>query len=343
MTLRDVGHLLDDRDAGLFTAARGAGATGTRATGTRRGTGLPTTVAEGGWARVDAGRRADLAAYRPGDDRAGARRRRRPGRALPARPQRGLGRRPAACGGSPAWPGSSSRASRPRPPSCARSREEVGVAVRRIAYVGSQAWPFPGSLMLGFTAYADPEQPVRVDPTEIAEARWFTRREVAAGLAGERVDLGDGDALRLPMSASIAAYLISRWLAATRTDPAVPGRSRPDRRPAYVPAGRRRRWCVESTPWKCSRSLGRARDRPSSDGSAVELAGLGRRDELLPRCLGEEQHRAAAVLAVADGDPGVEPVPPPRSWWRSCGCWCARRASRSALVRSVRSWSYSCS
>jgi NAD+ diphosphatase len=78
--------------------------------------------------------------------------------------------------------------------------------------VGSQAWPFPGSLMLGFTAYADPAQPVRVDRTEIAEARWFSRREVTAAYAGERVDLGDGDALVLPTNASIAAYLIGRWL-----------------------------------------------------------------------------------------------------------------------------------
>jgi NAD+ diphosphatase len=91
-------------------------------------------------------------------------------------------------------------------------REEVGVEVGRIAYVGSQAWPFPCSLMLGFTAYADPARPLRVDPAEIAEARWFRREEVAAAYAGERVDIGDGDVLGLPMNASIAAYLIGGWL-----------------------------------------------------------------------------------------------------------------------------------
>lgn len=85
-------------------------------------------------------------------------------------------------------------------------REEVGVTVADIRYVASQSWPFPGSLMLGFHAYADPAQPVRVDPAEITDARWFTRTEVAACFAGEEVDFG------LPMAASIAYYLIRSWL-----------------------------------------------------------------------------------------------------------------------------------
>jgi NAD+ diphosphatase len=86
--------------------------------------------------------------------------------------------------------------------------EEVGIPVRAITYAGSQAWPFPGSLMLGFFALADPDQPLRLDPTEIADARWFTRREMAAVLTG-----GDGAPFVLPMSASIAHYLITRWTA----------------------------------------------------------------------------------------------------------------------------------
>ena len=52
-------------------------------------------------------------------------------------------------------------------------REEVGVELRDIRYFGSQPWPFPNSLMIGFTArYAGGE--VRIDPTEIEDARWFT-------------------------------------------------------------------------------------------------------------------------------------------------------------------------
>jgi len=50
--------------------------------------------------------------------------------------------------------------------------EEVGLQVKDLRYFGSQSWPFPGSLMIAFTAeYAGGE--IRVDPDEIAEARWF--------------------------------------------------------------------------------------------------------------------------------------------------------------------------
>jgi NAD+ diphosphatase len=90
--------------------------------------------------------------------------------------------------------------------------------------------------MLGFTAEADPAQPVRVDPEEIAEARWFSRRDitqlmgvaapataldataldVATGTDATALDAAPGtDAgtgMGLPMRASIAFYLIERWL-----------------------------------------------------------------------------------------------------------------------------------
>ena len=50
--------------------------------------------------------------------------------------------------------------------------EEVGLRVHNLRYFASQAWPFPHSLMLAFTAdYLDGE--IRVDTTELAEARWF--------------------------------------------------------------------------------------------------------------------------------------------------------------------------
>jgi NAD+ diphosphatase len=90
--------------------------------------------------------------------------------------------------------------------------EEVGVELTRITYQGSQSWPFPGSLMLGFTAVADARQEVRVDPAEITEARWFSRREIAAILAGEPVAGRNGEPVALPSAASIALYLIKLWL-----------------------------------------------------------------------------------------------------------------------------------
>jgi NAD+ diphosphatase len=50
--------------------------------------------------------------------------------------------------------------------------EEVGLRVHNLQYFGSQSWPFPHSLMLAYTAdYLDGE--IRVDPAEIADARWF--------------------------------------------------------------------------------------------------------------------------------------------------------------------------
>ena len=50
--------------------------------------------------------------------------------------------------------------------------EEVGLRVHNLRYFASQSWPFPHSLMLAFTAdYLDGE--IRVDTSEIAEARWF--------------------------------------------------------------------------------------------------------------------------------------------------------------------------
>jgi NAD+ diphosphatase len=52
-------------------------------------------------------------------------------------------------------------------------REETGIEVGNIRYVASQPWPFPDSLMIGFTAdYVSGD--IRVDPSEIAEARWFS-------------------------------------------------------------------------------------------------------------------------------------------------------------------------
>ena len=70
--------------------------------------------------------------------------------------------------------------------------EEVGLAVKDPRYFASQSWPFPGSLMIAFTAeYAGGE--IEVDPSEIAEARWF----------------GPGDKLpELPPPQSISRALI---------------------------------------------------------------------------------------------------------------------------------------
>ncbi len=85
--------------------------------------------------------------------------------------------------------------------------EEVGVTVRDVRYAASQPWPFPGSLMLGFGAVADPGAAVVTDDEEITEARWIRRDEITAALAGDETGFA------LPLQLSIAWQLIAEWAA----------------------------------------------------------------------------------------------------------------------------------
>ena len=83
--------------------------------------------------------------------------------------------------------------------------EESGVAVGSVAYLASQPWPFPSSLMLGFSAVGERGDPAPADE-ELAEVRWFERREV------ESAARGDGPLMLAPPY-SIARRLIDAWLA----------------------------------------------------------------------------------------------------------------------------------
>lgn len=79
--------------------------------------------------------------------------------------------------------------------------EETGVVVGRVEYHSSQPWPFPASLMLGFRAEARTDE-IRLDD-ELADARWFSRQELA-----EAVRAGS---LKLPGTVSIAYRLLEDW------------------------------------------------------------------------------------------------------------------------------------
>jgi NAD+ diphosphatase len=204
--VREIGHVLDEPEASLFITAVALVNWHVRHGYSAR-TGLPTRPDQAGWVRVtDDGEllfpRTDPAVIMlVHDGVAGP-----DGRCL-------LGHN--AAWSSPSWaqrfsclagfvePGESAESTVAR-----EIREEVGVSVHEVRYVASQAWPFPGSLMLGFLAIADPAQPVRVDPEEISEARWFTRTEVAAALGGE-ADFS------LPFAASISHYLILMWVSSS--------------------------------------------------------------------------------------------------------------------------------
>lgn len=85
--------------------------------------------------------------------------------------------------------------------------EESGVRVRMdaVRYLASQPWPFPGSLMLGFIASAEPDAPRVGD--ELEDARWFTRDQVGAALRGE----GDEAGLKLSPAISISRWLVDAW------------------------------------------------------------------------------------------------------------------------------------
>jgi NAD+ diphosphatase len=83
--------------------------------------------------------------------------------------------------------------------------EEAGVVVGAVRYWRSQPWPFPSSLMLGCIADAQSDA-VHIDPAEIEDARWFSRDEIRAALAG-----GPGEP-RLPPPFSIAHQLLRAWL-----------------------------------------------------------------------------------------------------------------------------------
>lgn len=76
--------------------------------------------------------------------------------------------------------------------------EETNIRIGECRYLASQPWPFPSALMVGFHAHAESDD-ILLNDAELAEARWLTRDEIAAG------------AVILPPRASIAWRLIEAW------------------------------------------------------------------------------------------------------------------------------------
>jgi NAD+ diphosphatase len=80
--------------------------------------------------------------------------------------------------------------------------EEVGVVVEQVRYLGNQPWPFPSSLMVGFTARAvDPT--LHLDMAEIVEAVWVSRGELRELVLAGRFGISP--------TVSIARRLIEHW------------------------------------------------------------------------------------------------------------------------------------
>jgi NAD+ diphosphatase len=81
--------------------------------------------------------------------------------------------------------------------------EETGITVINVRYLGSQPWPMPRSLMLGFRADAPAGQAIAVDHEELAEAHWFSRDGLLASIRARE--------LALPPPVSIARHIIEAW------------------------------------------------------------------------------------------------------------------------------------
>jgi NAD+ diphosphatase len=83
-------------------------------------------------------------------------------------------------------------------------KEEAGIKVGRVRYVASQPWPFPSSLMIGCWAEALSHD-IQVDAQELEDARWFSRDEAAAALAGS-------GPFMCPPPLAIAHHLLKAWV-----------------------------------------------------------------------------------------------------------------------------------
>lgn len=198
MHLREIGAQLSGEDVGLLTPLV-ALANWHSSYGYSPRTGRPTEVRAGGWARHDSEDGADffprtdpaviVAVLAEGEDGQE--------RMLLAHNSLWDSRRYSVLAGF-VEAGESAEAAVTR-----EVYEEVGVRVVEHSYAGSQPWPFPGSLMLAFYARAEHTE-VRVDGSEILDARWFTRDELRAGIESEEI--------QVPSAVSIARALIDGWL-----------------------------------------------------------------------------------------------------------------------------------
>ena len=82
--------------------------------------------------------------------------------------------------------------------------EEAGIRTARVRYLASQPWPFPSSLMIAAFAEAT-NIDITLDTDELEEARWVTKDEVRAALAGT----GEWFA---PPPMAIAHTLLKAWV-----------------------------------------------------------------------------------------------------------------------------------
>jgi NAD+ diphosphatase len=86
------------------------------------------------------------------------------------------------------------------------THEEAGIACGRVNYFASQPWPFPSSLMIGCHAEALTREIV-IDRSELDDARWFGREEVATMLLRSHPE-----GFSTPPAVAIAYHIIRAWV-----------------------------------------------------------------------------------------------------------------------------------
>jgi NAD+ diphosphatase len=206
-TLRDIGALLDDTDAGLLVSA--VAVLGWHARGAFCPTcGQPSLPAPGGWSRTcpqghQEFPRTDPAAivlvHDGGDNMV-----------LASQPNWPPGRFSVLAGFTEAGESLEQTVVR-------EIGEEIGIAVTDVHYLASQPWPFPRSLMVGFAARAEVGARLQPRQGEISEARWVDRatvRRILAGDGGGWDSAGPDDPeIVLSGSISIARRMIEGWAA----------------------------------------------------------------------------------------------------------------------------------
>ncbi len=84
--------------------------------------------------------------------------------------------------------------------------EEVGIVCGRVHYFASQPWPFPMSLMIGCHVEALSDKIV-VDRSELEDARWFEREELALMLLRKHPQ-----GLTATLPHAIAHHIIRRYI-----------------------------------------------------------------------------------------------------------------------------------
>ena len=83
--------------------------------------------------------------------------------------------------------------------------EEAGIECEAVRYLASQPWAFPSSLMIGCIAESITDELV-IDTEELEYARWFSRDEARAILAGTHPE-----GFTCPPPIAIAHHLLRAW------------------------------------------------------------------------------------------------------------------------------------